>query len=258
MGSEETIGLQAAADELGVHYQTAYQWVRRGDLPALQVGRQYVIDRADLHDFRRSREAPVRPTSRIAREGFSTALPRFSAALLSGDEATARRITADYAETGTGMTAIIEGLFAPTLRTIGEGWLAGTVTIAEEHRASAIIERLLAIHLPRKRGRPRGRALVTTPSGEQHGLSALMATSALKEAGWKVHHLGPNLPTDEIIDFAQQHGIGVVVLSAATDAGRAAARSVVDELTGQGINAVTNQQGMGLQQLVAAVEQARP
>ena len=99
--------------------------------------------------------------------------------------------------------------------------------------------------------------MVTTPAGEQHGLSALMATTALKEAGWKVHHLGPDLPTDEILAFAEQHDIGVVVLSAATDDGRASAQSVIDDLRDRGVTALTNELGMQLSDLVAAVEAAR-
>lgn len=258
MGSERTIGLKEAADELGVHYQTAYQWVRRGELPAHQVGRQYVISVADLTAFRQARQAPARPASRVPREGFSTALPRFHAALVDGDELTARRITADYTDTGTSITDVIEGLFAPALRKIGEQWHTSEVTIAEEHRASAIVERLLAIHLPRKRGRPRGRAVVTTPEGDHHGLSALMATAALRDAGWKVHHLGPDLPAEELVHFAQEHDIGVVVLSASTDDGRKTAQSTIARLTDQAIVGITNEPGMRLAELIAAAEAVRP
>ena len=257
MASDETIGLQAAADHLGVHYQTAYQWVRRGDLPARQVGRQYVIDIEDLDAFQQARQAPAPPTSRVPREGFATALPRFHAALVNGDEAAVRRITADYADTGTSITDIIEGLLAPALREIGDEWARGVTTMAVEHRASAIAERLLAANLPRKRGRPRGRALVTTPTGERHGLSAFMATAALKEAGWKVHHLGADLPIDEVADFARQHDIGVVVLSAATDEARVVARRMICDLAADGITAVTNEPGMGLRDVVEAAEAVR-
>lgn len=257
MASDETIGLQAAADHLGVHYQTAYQWVRRGDLPAHQIGRQYVIEVADLDAFQQARQNPAPPVSRVPREGFATALPRFHGALVNGDEAAARRIFADYADTGTPVTDIVEGLLAPAMRQIGQEWADGITTVAVEHRASAIAERLLAAHLPRKRGRPRGRALVTTPTGDHHGLSAYMATVALKEAGWKVHHLGADMPTDELADFAHQHDIGVVVLSSATDEARAVARQMIIDLAAVGVVAVTNDHGMGLREVVAVVEAVR-
>ena len=40
--------LQTAADALGVHYQTAYRWVRSGRLPARLIGGKYVVTRHDV------------------------------------------------------------------------------------------------------------------------------------------------------------------------------------------------------------------
>ncbi|MCH1435531.1 MAG: helix-turn-helix domain-containing protein [Acidimicrobiales bacterium] len=257
MASGETVGLQEAADHLGVHYQTAYQWVRRGDLPARQVSRKYAIDLGDLDAFQRVRNTPTPPTRRIPRGGFGLALPRFHAALVSGDEVTARRVTARYADTGTPIIDIIEGLFAPALRQIGDDWADGCTTVATEHLASTITQRLLAAYQPSRRGRPRGRALTTTPTGERHGLGASMAAAVLKEAGWKVHHLGADLPTEEVAEFANHYDIGVVVLTSATDQGRSTARAMIAELAVSGITAITNEPGANLHDLTEAVEAVR-
>ena len=40
--------LREAADALGVHYQTAYAWVRQGSLPARKRGRGYEVEDADV------------------------------------------------------------------------------------------------------------------------------------------------------------------------------------------------------------------
>jgi hypothetical protein len=40
------------------------------------------------------------------------------------------------------LTELCERIIAPALRRVGEDWAAGTVTVAAEHRASAICERL--------------------------------------------------------------------------------------------------------------------
>src|ERR1700722_17230894 len=42
------LGLQEAADQLGVHYMTAYRYVRTGRLPARRVGNQCWVDPNDL------------------------------------------------------------------------------------------------------------------------------------------------------------------------------------------------------------------
>ena len=44
----ETMTLQEAADRLGVHYMTAYRYVRLGKLPATKVGATWVVALQDL------------------------------------------------------------------------------------------------------------------------------------------------------------------------------------------------------------------
>ena len=46
--SPPTISLGEAAERLGVHYMTAYRYVRTGRLPATRVGGQWVVDPRDL------------------------------------------------------------------------------------------------------------------------------------------------------------------------------------------------------------------
>jgi len=112
---------------------------------------------------------------------------------------------------------LCEHVIAPALQRIGDDWAAGRVSIAQEHRASAICERLLASHARQPAGRPRGTAVVATPPGERHGLPALMAAACLREDRWLVHHLASDLPVEEVIRLAGQVGADLVVLSSATD-----------------------------------------
>ncbi len=65
--TDRQLDLQAAADELGVHYQTAYRWVRNGRLEAELVGGRYLVSRDDISQLiraarprkRRRRHEPV-------------------------------------------------------------------------------------------------------------------------------------------------------------------------------------------------------
>jgi len=45
------MNLKAAAHELGVHYQTAYKWVRSGALTAVRIGGRYEISEAAIQQF---------------------------------------------------------------------------------------------------------------------------------------------------------------------------------------------------------------
>lgn len=252
-----TIDLHTAAEELGVHYQTAYQWVRSGRLPAHRVGRRYEIRREAIAALAAERSAPTPPPPARPRAGFAEAGPKFHEALTAGDERRAGRTVRRYLDSGTSLTTVIEGLIAPSLRVIGDDWVAGRTSIAVEHRASAIAHRLIAEHMPSRRGRPRGVALVGTPAGDHHDLIATMATAALREHGWRVQHLGANLPADEFLGFVREHPVDLVVLSAGTRAGRESAAATAELLTTAGTPCLVGQPGQTLTDLVEAAAESR-
>ncbi|MGY9023882.1 MAG: helix-turn-helix domain-containing protein, partial [Candidatus Nanopelagicales bacterium] len=52
---DERLDLQSAADQLGVHYQTAYRWVRSGRLPAEMVDGRYLVSPAEMIKLDKSR-----------------------------------------------------------------------------------------------------------------------------------------------------------------------------------------------------------
>src|SRR5205823_10112922 len=126
---------------------------------------------------------------------------------------------------------LCERVIAPALRRIGDDWASGQVTIAQEHRASAICERLIALHSGQPGGRPRGRAVVATPPGERHGLPALMAAACLREDRWLVHHLATDLPVAEVTRLVKEAGASLVVLSSATTDAVQRAVEEADEIT---------------------------
>jgi MerR family transcriptional regulator, light-induced transcriptional regulator len=213
LDGSEPLDLVAAAEALGVHYQTAYRWVRDGSLPAVRVRGRYRVERQALAEFARRRDAPEPVTERVAAVRWDRIRPRFERHLLEGGETAARTQIVDLHGRGVTVTEMITHLLVPSLRSIGEGWVAGTVSIAEEHRATAVVERLLGEVSPRPRGRRRGTAVVAAVSGERHALPTTMAAIALREDRWHVEHLGGDLPPDEVVRFVQHELPDLVVLS---------------------------------------------
>jgi excisionase family DNA binding protein len=55
------MNLKEAARRLGVHYQTAYRWVRSGDLVAVRVGSRYEVSEAAIERLRAQRRAIASP-----------------------------------------------------------------------------------------------------------------------------------------------------------------------------------------------------
>ncbi len=51
------MNLKEAAHHLGVHYQTAYKWVRAGELVAVRVGGRYEVSKAAIERFEATRRA---------------------------------------------------------------------------------------------------------------------------------------------------------------------------------------------------------
>lgn len=248
------ITVNEAAERLGVHYQTAYRWVRDGVLPARKVGSAYAIEVADLDALARRRAARITPRRALAVRDWAAQAGRFHDLLVTGDERSARRLVARLHDGAVPVLEVCDRVLAPALRRIGDEWAAGAVSVAEEHRAAAICERILApLSIP-GRGRPRGVCVVTTAPGEAHRLPGLMATAVLREAHWRVHHLATEVPTDSLLGLVASVGADVVVLSIASTEARAAARRTARAVEGAGVPVHIGEPGASLSTLLVLME----
>lgn len=109
---------------------------------------------------------------------------------------------------------LLDGLVAMLMETIGVRWYGGTLRVAQEHMASAIVRSFLG-HL---RGACEVPAMapnlvMATPAGQMHEIGALMATCLAASDGWQVTYLGPNLPPEEITVAAHRPRTRAVALS---------------------------------------------
>jgi methylmalonyl-CoA mutase cobalamin-binding subunit len=113
-----------------------------------------------------------------------------------------------------GVPVFLDVLAAPLLRRMGEERRAGRLTLAQEHLATAIIQRVLegAIHfLVAPHDAPS--LLLTTLTGERHTIGAVLAATAAAAEGWRVTNLGPDLPAGEIASAAIAASARVVGVS---------------------------------------------
>ena len=253
----EHLDLQEAAEALDVHYQTAYRWVRSGRLPARLVDGRYRVERADLERIDERRRAPMVPRPPGSKRLQSQA-ERMHEVLLAGDEALARRICQRLVSDGTTVVELMTTVIAPALRRIGEAWRAGELPIWAEHRASTTVEGVLAELSPNPRGRRRGVVAVAAVTGDRHSLPTLMATLALREANWHVHHLGGDTPPDELVRFCSDNGVDIAVLSVTNPAVADLAAQAAEQLRAAGIRSVVGRPGRTLNDLLVAVRTTEP
>lgn len=250
------MNLQEAADLLGVHYQTAYRWVRNGTLPAQKIHGAYDIDQRAVQALADARATPVPPPARATVRSWPEQVRRLLELLLEGDETEALSLIEGLANRGVSIVDICERLISPALYEVGERWAAGQVTIAEEHRASAICERALARRATPLRGRPRGVAVVASPVGELHALPGLMATAALRGDHWIVHHLGTAVPAAEVAELASRVGAHLVVVPVTLPAAQLAADELAAALHDRHIATLVGRPGEPLSHLLLAARHA--
>lgn len=113
-----------------------------------------------------------------------------------------------------GHPVIIDELMVPLMEKIDELWENGSLHIAHEHLASAVIRTFLSNLMRHVRIDEDAPAIVvTTPSGHLHEIGALMVAVTAAWEGWHVLYLGPNLPAVEILLAAQRSGARAIALS---------------------------------------------
>lgn len=246
---DASLDLQRAADELGVHYQTAYRWVRNGRLPAVLVDGRYVVARSDVDAVAVARTAPVhrRPPSP---KRVNTAADRMHEALLGGDEPSARQTARGLIDDGVPVTELIQAVIVPSLIEIGRRWHEGELSIWVEHRASAIVERVIGDISPNPRGRRRGRAIVAAVSGDRHSLPTSMAAVALRSDNWFVDHLGADIPPEELLAYCADHDVDVAVISSTNPDTAELAGTTAAELDRAGVRVVLGAPGRTLDDLL--------
>jgi len=130
-----------------------------------------------------------------------------------------------------GLARFVIEVVAPLNTQVGEAWMQRELEVFEEHIYSEAIQSvlrpaILSIPVTADAGRPR--VLLTTLSGEAHGLGLLMVEALLALEGCQCLSLGAQTPLPDIAKAAAVHRSDVVALSFT---GFLPAKQVLDGLT---------------------------
>lgn len=224
---ESLIDLREAAHRLGVHYMTAYRYVRMGRLPATQDGGRWLIDPKDVDGLRPGR---AQATARRGHANPQSYGRRLQARVLAGDEPGAWRLLESFLVSGGTPKEAMLDVLAPVMRDIGDGWEYGELSVGDEHRATAVATRLVGRLGPlfARRGRPRGTVIVACAPGDSHALPAAMVTSVLRGEGYAVIELGGDTPVESVVAEVQaaDQRLRAIVISVSSQERLGAARAV--------------------------------
>jgi MerR family transcriptional regulator, light-induced transcriptional regulator len=138
-------------------------------------------------------------------------------ALRAADASGAYRVATEALGQGMTRPELYQRVIAPAMHGIGELWERGAITVADEHLATALTNRVLAAlrPLPDPAAVPRrGRALLAAVEGEQHALGLRMAADLLEDAGYDSIYLGADVPTGALLQAVESLAPDLVAVTA--------------------------------------------
>lgn len=202
--TDVVLTLQEVADELGVHYMTAYRYVRLGVMDAAKSGGVWQVQRSELERYRE--QVAVASTAAGssgkggARNRKAPWAARLESRLVAGDAPGSWSVIEAAMAAGAELDEIYLDVLTPAMVSIGERWATGELDISVEHRATGIAMRIVGRIGPRftRRGRARGVVALGAPAGEFHALPVAMLGDLLRLRGWEVSDFGVDVPIESI------------------------------------------------------------
>lgn len=136
-------------------------------------------------------------------------------ALIGGREEEAADILINTFLNGDTLSQIFDGIVTDSMRRIGDLWMSGDLTVAQEHLASRTVlnaaQKLRAVvPVPEMSG---NMAMCCAIEGDYHELPTHLAQIVLESAGWEVLNFGANTPLYSFAGEVLQHAPELVIIS---------------------------------------------
>ncbi|MDQ6709591.1 MAG: cobalamin B12-binding domain-containing protein [Candidatus Dormibacteraeota bacterium] len=167
----------------------------------------------------------------VGRSG-AVRVKRLVTLLRQGDKSAAAAFIRDIFEATGSRVALFADVIHPAQYEIGDLWYRGEIGIADEHRATAIVEEVTSALPPTPaQGRsPRGRCVLAAVDAEQHVVGLRLLAAALEDDGWTVTMLGGRTPTPDLAAVVRKERPKFVGLSAAYLPRPDSLRMTIDEI----------------------------
>jgi methanogenic corrinoid protein MtbC1 len=111
------------------------------------------------------------------------------------------------------LDVVLRDVLMPYLHALGERWVRGDASVAQEHFASNLVRgRLMALARSWDRGTG-PRAVLACVEGERHDLPLVGFGLALRGHGWRISYLGADTPVASVVEAADRLAPDAVVVS---------------------------------------------
>lgn len=174
-------------------------------------------------------------------------------ALVTGDERAAGATAFAALDAGVDPEALLLDVIGAAQRRIGAEWAANRLTVAQEHAATAINERIVAAlalspaMAAARSSAGRGRVTVACVDGEWHAFPARLLAQVLELRGWQVDYLGAQVPTPHLIAHLHRTAPRAVALSASLSTRLPTAHAAITACQATGTPVLAGGAGFGPQ-----------
>ncbi|MEV0943162.1 cobalamin B12-binding domain-containing protein [Micromonospora wenchangensis] len=158
----------------------------------------------------------------------------------------ATRIATGLLDAGSSVADVLVDLVAVTQREVGLRWLTGRWSVAQEHAATHVSERV--VEAVAARSGPtgdRGHVVMACVEGEWHALAARIVVEVVRAAGWRVTFLGASVPVRHLVSYLHQTGPDAVLLSCVQPSRLIRAGRMIEACRAAGVPVVAGGPGFG-------------
>jgi MerR family transcriptional regulator, light-induced transcriptional regulator len=116
------------------------------------------------------------------------------------------------------LTTICMDILTPALIEIGEAWYHGDIRVTTEHFASSFVRgKLLSMLQAYPSRRNSAYIMLGAAPTEQHEIGSLMMSVLLRSNGFRVEYLGPDIPLEDLLDYASYEHPDLIILTASLE-----------------------------------------
>jgi methanogenic corrinoid protein MtbC1 len=168
---------------------------------------------------------------------FAVLRAAYLEAMRSGSGRRADQVVEEGLEQRVSPNQIYLDIFQPVAYEIGKLWQRNQFTVAQEHLATAIIERQMGqLHPYFVSEKSRQRTVVLgSISGELHRVGVRMVADFFEQDGWTVYYLGATTPVEEFVGMARDVHADLIGISTQMVFNIPQVSNVVQELDRRGL-----------------------
>ena len=127
-------------------------------------------------------------------------------------------------------TELVAQVLYPFLRTVGERWAEGELTIAQERLVSSTLQARILGSLAQQSNLRKPRIALGTLSGEHHAMGLMLLALLAQEHGICCRYLGIGMPVESLVQAAHELDVEVLAISVVNPQPEDQLSAVVEEL----------------------------